>query len=308
MKIEDYGHPARFVHDAGLAAMLYIDRSFDELFDMLLRDDFLKIDPSIKVPFFALTRDYMGASLTDNPEDVWIVKPLKENEIVCTEMATICFFIDFYTGTLSAPIVITRIDGVIHKATKLIDRAEQLSGANYTEHRQLREQLLLDVINRWIYFDEDRNPNNYMVLYNSRNDEIVVAIDFLNVDLLSTEMKVRGMDDRFGWERQEKTRYLTPLKTENFLDYNMDFYDIRFSRFRTLDRERMKETCRAILRYNQARDNLSNLIAENLLARIEYLRDYFETHLRMKSDGKGKKKDKYREMGATFNRLYTDGS
>jgi hypothetical protein len=305
MEYRDYSDIRELVGDEQLQHMLYIDRDFDDLFG-LVADDFLTIDPSIRVPFFAEIRDYRGASVKGDPADRWIVKPLKDEDVLPAQMAAVCFFLDFYAHTLSAPIVTTRIGKTLYKATKLITRSEQLSGANYTEHRQLKEQLLLDAVNRWIYFDEDRNPNNYMIVYNSKNEEILVAIDFANVDLLAGEMKVKGTPRRFGWERKEKTRYLTPLKAENFLEYDIGFFEQRFGFFKKMSTRLITETCEAVLRYNPDRKKLSRLIAGNILARTDYLHGYFTSHLGKSTTGKKAKQSKYREMGKTFERMYGD--
>jgi hypothetical protein len=285
--------------------MLCIDREYTELFDLMLRDDFLRIDFFIRVPFFAEIWDYQGAVVKANSTDRWIVKPLREQDVLQTEMAAICFFLDFYTKTLSAPIVTTKIAGTLYKATKLITRAEQLSGSNYTQHRRLKELLLLDTVNRWIYFDEDRNPNNYMIVYNSKNEEIVIAIDFDNVDLLCTDMKVKGMSKRFGWERREKTRYLTPLKAENFDEYDLGFFDQRFRFFLHMSPQFLRETCEAVLRHNPERSKLGRLIADNLQRRVECLYRYFSSHLR-KPSRKRKPTGKYHDMGKTFSKMYGD--
>jgi hypothetical protein len=304
MKHFDYANVKKLVHDQDIQRLLYIDRNYRELMVILLRDEYLEIDESIKVPFFAQTRDYLGARMRDDSEDLWIVKPLREEDLLRSEMASICFFVDFFTDTLSAPFVVTRIGGKLHKATKLIKRSEQLSGANYTEHKRMKEQLLLDIVNRWIYFDEDRNPNNYMILYNSRNEEIIVAIDFGNVDLLSTEMKIEGIPDRFGWERHEKTRYLTPLKVENFVEYDLDFFNIRFKSFQRLNRSTLNKLCSAVLRFNEDSEALGERITDNILKRVRYVFEYFSSHISLKvPEGKN---EKYREFGKTFSKLYVD--
>jgi hypothetical protein len=163
---------------------------------------------------------------------------------------------------------------------------------------------LLDIINRWIYFDEDRNPNNYMIVYNSRNDEIIVPIDFGNVDLLHTEMKIEGTHDGFGWERKEKTRYLTPLKVENFHEYDIAFYEIRFKQFRRVKRDMLRDLCLSVLRFNEEPDLLSNRIADNIVRRIEYVQEYFRTHIALKRPEN--KNQKYRGFGKTFSKLYID--
>jgi hypothetical protein len=302
MKHCDYADVKRFLHDDDLIRLLCVDRPFECLLECVARDDFLVITDRVKIPFFAETRDYIGAVEKDDPGGVWIVKPVSGGDVLKTEMATVCFLLDFYTGTLSAPLVITRIGGSLYKATKLIPRAEQLSGANYTELKQLKEQLLLDVINRWIYFDEDRNPNNYLVKYNSRNDQIVVAIDFLNADLVSEEMKIVGTAKRFGWERKEKTRYLTPLQCQNCLEYDMAFFGMRMKKFKSLNFPFLKEVCLTIFKKNSEGEKLSRVIADNLLKRIEYVDGYFRAHIR--AAGRDSSSKKYREMGKSFARFY----
>ena len=304
MEYYNYADVKNFIYDKDLQKLLCVDRDFDALLWYLIREDFLEIDETLRIPFFAETRDYVGAREKDDPEAIWIVRPVTGDDIIQTEMATICFFIDFYTHSTSAPIVITRINGRPFKATKLITKAEQLSGANYTEDKQLKEQLLLDIINRWIYFDEDRNPNNYMIKYNSKNDQIIIAIDFLYVDLIASEVKIEGLSDRFGWERKEKTRYLTPLKSENWLDYDIDFYNLRFNYFNELKSTFLENNCKKILRWNIDRDNLSKLIARNLVNRVKYLYSYFKSHI--SGEAIKRKKEKYRAMGETFGKFYGD--
>ena len=305
MKYYDYSKVNDFLHDRNLQELLCTNYSFDDLFNLFIKDDFLEFDPSIRIPFFAETRDYRGAREKEKPDTVWIAKPIKEDEVLKIEMAMICFFLDFYTHTLSAPQIITKIDGTLYKATKLI-RAEQLSGANYTEIKQLKEQLLLDVINRWIYFDEDRNPNNYLLKYNTKNDQIIIAIDFANADLLTEEMKVKGLEDKFGWERFEKTRYLTPLKTENFINYDMDFFNIRFDYFNKLNVDELRDIADSILRFNEDRKNLADRISRNIKNRIDYVYNYFSEAVPKYCCVKRKTRDIYKDMGKAFNRIYNE--
>jgi hypothetical protein len=302
----DYGNVKSFVHDRGLWRLLCLDRNFSELIQYFTGDDFLKIDGRVKIPFFAETRDYVGAREKMDPESLWMVKEVGGKAVLQAEMASICYFLDFTAHTLSAPIVVTKIAEKTYKATKLMPRAEQLSGANYTERKQLKEQLLLDIVNRWIYFDEDRNPNNYMIKYNSRNDQILVAIDFCNVDLLSTEIKIKGTPGRFGWSRMEKTRYLTPLRSENCLEYDMDFFNIRFSHFLKIDETILHDICASALRFNSEQKKLAETISNNILKRILYLHEYFRSTIMAHAEDT--QKDKYRAMGKTFSRLYSTGN
>ncbi|NJL72335.1 MAG: serine/threonine protein phosphatase, partial [Candidatus Competibacteraceae bacterium] len=231
----DYSKVAAFVRDPEIISTLELETPVETLLTSYTEDDFLQIDSAMRVPFFAEIRNYSGARERANPGAKWIIKKIDETGQRQTEMAMICYLVDHMVKALSAPSIITKIGDQFYKATKVIPRSEQLSGANYTEIVQLKEQLMLDLINRWIYCDEDRNPNNYMIKYNSRNAQLVIAIDFLNVDLVTEGAKIEGLPDQFGWSRLEKTRYLTPLKVENFLIYDMTFFNQRFDYFRKLD-------------------------------------------------------------------------
>src|SRR5271157_2894775 len=245
----DYSDVKAFLHDDELVRLLCADRTYATLLDDLSGDDVLVMDASMKVPFFAEVRDYVGAVEKADPKAQWIVKRIAEEDVLGASMGAICFFLDFFTRTISAPTMVTRIGGELYKATRIITRAEQLSGANYTDIRQLKEQLVLDLVNRWIYGDEDRNPNNYMIRYNSLNDQVIIAIDFSNVDLLTPGTKITGNLKTFGWERMEKTRYLTPLKVEHFQGYDMRFFGQRFGGFRKVGRKMLQDLCKSCLRF-----------------------------------------------------------
>ncbi|MEW5817940.1 MAG: hypothetical protein AB1798_21420 [Spirochaetota bacterium] len=303
MNYFDYTNLKQFVHDDDLLELLSIDTSFPVLVDLYLKDDFLEIDTNFKIPFFAVTRDYAGACEKKNPQVKWIVKPIKDSQQLQTEMAMICYFLDFFTKTVSAPIILSKIGNILYKASKIVPKAEQLSGANYTEIVQMREQLLLDLINRWIYYDEDRNPNNYMIKYNSRNDQIVIAIDFSNVDLLFEGIKIEGTTDKFGWQRMEKTRYLTPLKIENFMIYDMTFFNMRFNEFKKIESNFLHEICNVLLSHNPEREQISLLVATNIMRRIDYVYNYFDSKFplhHVKQDGK------YKDMGKAFTSIYDE--
>jgi hypothetical protein len=304
MESFDYSDVKGFLHDQELVSLLGADRTFAQVEEAFNADDFLQVDPAQKVPFFAEVRDYRGAFERDDPASHWIVKPVSDDDAVPAALGSICYFLDFYTRTISAPAVVTRIDGALYKATRVITKTEQLSGANYTDIRQLREQLVLDLVNRWIYCDEDRNPNNYLIRYNSRNDQIIVAIDFANVDLLSEGQKITGLEKTFGWDRKEKTRYLTPLKLEHFAGYDMRFFDMRFAGFLKVGKKLVTDLAKQCLRFHPDRAKLAKTIAENLLARIEYVHDYFAGKFpRVKA---AEKKDKYDDMGQTFTSIYKE--
>lgn len=275
MSYFDYTNLKGFVHDAELVKLLCYDKTFEELLDLYTTDDFLQVDDRMSIPFFAEIRDYKGAVEVGDPEGKWLVKVIRGNDQIMTEMAMIVYFMDFFTHTLSVPVVLTRIDGTLYRATKLIMKTEQLSGANYTVYPELQEQLLLDMINRWISCDEDRNPNNYLIRYNSKNQNLILAIDFGNSDLLHEEMKIKGLAKQFGWQRKEKTRYLTPLKSEHFMNYGMDFFDMRFRFFQKLTGDQLHALSQKVMRFQLEKDQYAQQISKNVMRRISYVHKYF---------------------------------
>jgi hypothetical protein len=304
MSHTNYADVTGFLHDTELVRLLCADRSYTELYAALMIDDFLAIDRSMKVPFFAEVRDYVGAAERADPTAHWIVKQIGEQDALGPAMGAICFFLDFFTRTISAPSVVTRIDGKLYKATRIINKAEQLTGANYTDIPQLKEQLVLDLVNRWIYCDEDRNPNNYMIRYNTRGDQIIIAIDFSNVDLLHPGQKITGNPKKFGWERIEKTRYLTPLKLEHFQGYDMRFFDMRFDGFRKVGKKMLQDLCKGCLRFHPDRVKLAKTVAENLMERIAYVHGYFAG--KFPREAAAGRDEKYSDMGKTFTKIYKE--
>lgn len=298
MSYYDYTNTTGFALDEEIITSLELSTPAADLLSQYTRDDFLIPDPAMRVPFFAETRNYGGARERDNPDAKWIIRKVDGEAQRSTEMAMICFFIDHMVKSISAPAVLTRINAEYYKATKIVPRSEQLSGANYTEVVELREQLMLDLVNRWIYCDEDRNPNNYLIRYNSRNNQILIAIDFLNVDLVTEGVKISGTPGQFGWSRSEKTRYLTPLKAENFLLYDMSFFNMRLEQFSKLDLTTIHTLADGILRFSPDRAMLAGLIAENLHRRIAYVASYFaEVFPSVRTDEDAAK---YSDMGKSF--------
>jgi hypothetical protein len=304
MSYFDYADLVAFLHDEDLIHLLCADLTYPHLLERFLVDDFLVIEDKMKIPFFAEVRDYVGAVEREDRQHHWIVKQVSEDDALGAAMGSICFFLDFFTKTISAPTLVTRIGGKLYKAAKIIIKAEQLTGANYTDIPQLKEQLLLDLVNRWIYCDEDRNPNNYMIRYTSRGDQVVIAIDFSNVDLLFPGTKIKGRSESFGWERIEKTRYLTPLKVEHFQTYDMEFFDMRFEAFARVGRKMLLELCKGCLRFQPDHAALAKTVTDNLLKRIEYVHNYFAGQFPKVSTSKVK--EKYKDMGSTFTRIYKE--
>ncbi len=285
------------IKDEKLRELFCLDVPFFKLLKRYTTDNFLQLDPSRAIPFFAEIRNYQGAK--EECGDVWIVRPIKGEEIIQTATSTIVYFLDRFTGSLSAPTILTKINNQLYRATKLITKADQLSGANYTVEKHLKEQLALDLINRWIFADEDRNPNNYLVKTDSKNLQLIIPIDFCNADLTSEVIKIKGVSSKFGWARKEKTQYLTPLKMNTFTEYDMAFYQHRFQHFEKIDAKLLKRICKAILRLcpqSVEIDKMTGTITRNILRRIHYVHAYFEKHI----PDHIVKTNKYSGMGEAF--------
>jgi len=298
------------IKDKDIKNLFNIDTNYDKLLEDLTRDDILVPSKRAQVPFFASIRDYKGAYYENDESSLWIIKPLGEQELCQARLGMFAYFLNHFTDTIAAPSIVTKIKGKYYKASKIIPRTEQLSGAPYHENKHLSAQLALDLINSWIFFDEDRNPNNYLIYYNSMNIPVVVTIDFSNVDLLSEGNKIKGKDDIFGWERKEKTRYMTPLKNEQFYDYSFEFYRQRLDKFKQLSEEILINIGKKIFRdtYNEGGEKTVKTIAGNLISRIDYVYSYFEKWFNnpenrklLQKRTKKEMKDEYRLMGNFFN-------
>ena len=74
----DYADVKGFLKDDELVRLLYADRTYPQLVDTLMQDDFLVIDTGIKVPFFAEVRDYVGAAERADEDDADRVEELKD--------------------------------------------------------------------------------------------------------------------------------------------------------------------------------------------------------------------------------------
>ncbi|KKK48251.1 hypothetical protein LCGC14_3147030, partial [marine sediment metagenome] len=55
----NYADITNFVFDKDLQKLLCLDRDFENLLSDILKEDFLEIDATLRIPFFAETRDYV---------------------------------------------------------------------------------------------------------------------------------------------------------------------------------------------------------------------------------------------------------
>lgn len=313
IEINPYIHLEDSLKDKRFLDMLDIDHSWQELLELYSKDDFLTHDTNVEIPFFANIRDYTGARNELDPEGTWLIKPITPEEELEFTLSMYSYFIHFMTGNFAAPSIITVIDGVTYRASKEMKRTEQLSGAPYLENKPMRDQLILDTINSWICYDQDRNPNNYLVYYTEKNYPAIIAIDFSMGDLLAKEPQVFGLQDTFGWTRTGKNRYLTPLKTELFYTYQWEFFSRRFQSWYNLTTDVLTTLGNSIFRNHPDKKKFVVQIADNIQWRRDYVYDYFyswfadpERLKQLNSRTFDDMKDEYSLMGKSFNSLQQD--
>lgn len=279
---------------------LYLDDSIEELvykLSSLKLDNFG--DDSI-VPFTAKIRGYTGA--VDQEGSPWLLKDIPDNEAAIHKYQEVAFYIDFLMKTPAAPTILIKHNNKFYRATKHIQNAMQIGSYNYLD-AQFMKMLANDLINRWLFFDEDRNPNNYMVVHDSDSKPYIVVIDYNKADLETKEMKIYGMEERFGWHREEKTRFLTLLKPENFEQFSVDDFDQRLTQMMGIKRSVITDICTKIFTKDIFADpeSATNLIVSNLCERRTYLDKYFRKwFVERDLDQEKKDDDRYAGLGKSF--------
>jgi hypothetical protein len=262
------------VHDKELITFFYLDMKTDEVAEKLESLQFTLASNERDIPFNAKIRGYTGA--TDNDGYYWIIKKLEKSELFEHRLHQLAYLIDHQLQTLSAPTIMTRIGDDWYRGTKVVNSAMQIGSYNYNDE-PLRSVIANDLLNRWLMFDEDRNPNNYLVLHNSKQEQLVVAIDFNKVDLLTEGMKIKGNDDNFGWFRQEKTRFLTLLKPSNFEDMFLDDFEPRITLLENLSKAPLKKICTTLCKdMIDKPGEKTDLVINNIKSRARYLVDYWK--------------------------------
>ena len=284
------------VMDENLIDYYYLKYSVKDLYDKLHGLEFELVSDKSFVPFNAQLRDYSGA--IDNEKSKWIAKKIDKSELYDHLLFEIAYYIDFMMQTLAIPSITVKIDEEYYRISKLVI-GMQIGSYNYIEKPFLKV-LTNDLINRWLYFDEDRNPNNYMVIHNSKNRPLIVAIDYNKADLNSTGMKITGAEDKFGWFRQEKTRFLTLLKPSNFENLSIDNFEYRLELMMGLKADDISEICTKVFRehFGDFKEK-SALITSNLLKRREYINNYFRKWFKEKKEDDNKN-SAYKDLGKSF--------
>ncbi len=290
--------------DKKIRKYLYLDNTIEELVDTLSNLELVNFGDDSLVPFTAKIRGYTGA--TDQNGAPWLLKDIPDDEAPMHKFQEIAFYLDFLMKTPAAPTILIKHNGKFYRATKHIQNAMQIGSYNYLDPPFMK-MLGNDLINRWLFFDEDRNPNNYMVIHDDDSKPYVVVIDYNKADLETEEMKIYGMEDKFGWHREEKTRFLTLLKPENFDMFTIEDFDQRLKIMMGIKESVVTDICKKVFTKEVFEDPsaATKLMVNNFNYRREYLNKYFRTWFKEKDLEKEKEVDaRYAGLGKSFNDYY----
>lgn len=288
--------------DKKMRDYLYLDFSIDELINKMLNLNFTEIGKDEDVPFTASMRGYKGAKDEDGCS--WLIKEIDEEEVFDHKLQEIAYYIDFLLNTLAAPNILKEIDGKYYRITKNVKSAMQISSYNYVEE-PFKNTLANDLINRWLFFDEDRNPNNYLVYHDTDDFPHIIAIDYNKADLAAEKMKITGREDRFGWNRLEKTRFLTLLQPDHFDNLSIETFEDRLQALENLSKELLKYIAEKAVSNCPDKAVCGNKIIEivpkNITARKDYINKYFRHWFHIEDKTKSKEEDdRYSGFGQSF--------
>jgi hypothetical protein len=294
-----------YVGDQDLIDFFYLDKTLEEVLETTSTLQITPSKDSRDVPFNAQLRDYKAA--TDQNGCMWIIKKVEPAEVFIHRLFEVAYYLDFLLETLAVPSILFKINETYYRGSKVIKNAINIGSYNYLEN-PFKKVLTNDLINRWLYFDEDRNPNNYMVLHNSKNNPLVVAIDYNKADLECSEMKITGMEGVFGWERHEKTRFLTLLRPDDFQKLPIENFDYRLTLLMNIPLKGFTELCTRLFQ-DIVPDPVekAKIISANFDNRRKYISEYFRKALKPQNlDDVKKKDDEYAGFGKTFMNMYKD--
>ncbi|HUX38949.1 MAG TPA: hypothetical protein VMV44_13700 [Rectinemataceae bacterium] len=288
------------IGDEDIIDYFYLRFGAEEVLDKL---EALKVEMAVSqdlVPFNAQVKGYFGA--VDDAGHPWILKPAVDpKEILYHRTCTLSYLLDHFLGSLSAPTTVFTIGGKVWRATKVIQHAMQISSYDYLQQPFI-DWLRADLINRWVSFDEDRNPNNYLVIHNKATKPFLVAIDFDKADFTATQMKITGNQEKFGWHRTEKTRFLTLLRPDNFEGVSIETFEARLCALMAIPEEALGRIARRLVEgWSDDPAGLSATLVANLVARRNYVDGYFRTMFKSASETKSAcNDDDYSMFGASF--------
>ncbi len=296
------------IKDQELIKYLYLDLPVSDLIDKMNSLILTPLKKDDLVPFFAKVRGYLAAE--DQYGDNWLIKEIPEEEIHMHKIQEVAYYIDILLKTLAAPTIVCILNGKIYRATKIIKHAMQAGSYNYLEE-PLKKMLANDLINRWLFFDEDRNPNNYLIYHDTDNTPLPIVIDYNKADLEIKGMKISGDENKFGWLREEKTRFLTLLKPENFEKLSIDDFEERLICLMNIKRDQLLKICLKVFTKESVKniEETSEKITDNIITRAEYLNNYFRKWFK-KRDVEAEKKidDRNAGFGQSFLDYYKDDS
>jgi hypothetical protein len=290
--------------DPELSAYFYLEKTGAELVAFLdaleLRQDPLAAD----MPFNAAVKGYQGA--LDQNGHPWIMKPVaSQEELLFHRLCTFAYLIDHESGTLAAPTGVCSIAGKAYRITKVVRKAIQISSYSYLDQPYIGI-LRADLVNRWLYFDEDRNPNNYLVVHSKKNKPFVVAIDYDKADLAAENMKITGNPDKFGWFRSEKTRFLTLLRPSHFEGVSIDVFDARLKAICGIPESWLRSMAHTLLD-GYATPSYAEGIARNIETRRRYINDYFRSMFKDSSETvDSQHSSEYSAFGESFGNVYKE--
>jgi hypothetical protein len=291
---------AERLNDPDLVKYFYLDLDTAGLIDRLNSLRLEICESQDDVPFNAQVKGYLASH--DESGHPWIVKAVSgDDEMLYHRSCMVAYVLDHATGTFAAPTAAVSIGKKKYRVTKVVRHSVQISSYNYLEEPFI-DILRADLVNRWIYFDEDRNPNNYLVITNGRNEPFVVSIDYDKADILSDAMKITGVAEKFGWLRTEKTRFLTLLRPENFDGVSICTFDDRLRAFGSIDRRAFRDSMiRVFDGYCDDAAAMADRVSRNVFQRYEYVNDYFRKMFKSEADTKGICNDAdYSAFGQSF--------
>lgn len=262
------------VGDEELIDYFYLRLGPEEVLDGLEKLRVELTESQEEVPFNAQVKGYFGA--VDELGHPWILKPAADpKEILYHRTCTLSYLLDHALGTLSAPTTVFKIGGKFWRAAKVVRHAVQISSYDYLQQPFI-DWLRADLVNRWVSFDEDRNPNNYLVINNKAGKPFLVAIDFDKADLTATQMKITGNPDKFGWHRTEKTRFLTLLRPDNFEGVPLETFEARLQALMAIPEASLARLARRLVEgWCENPEELAATLAANLASRRSYVNEYF---------------------------------
>lgn len=302
--MDELGRLVSEIQDPEIIRYFYLDQPCDGL---LKKMDSLTLSLSAKqdeVPFNAQVKGYIGA--VDSDGDPWILKPIASNDEACYHrVCALAFILDHWMGTISAPTTVFTVNGIRYRAAKVVKNAVQISSYSYLEAPFI-DWLRADLVNRWLYFDEDRNPNNYLVIHNKKNKPFLVAIDFDKADLEAENMKITGTPDKFGWVRGEKTRFLTLLRPDNFIGVPLETFESRLSALEAIDATLLERVALDLVRgFCTDPAKSAKRLADNFRSRRAYISEYFRKMFKPASETESvSHADDYSMFGESFLAMY----